>query len=450
MIRYSLNEIARITGGQLLPDSQGKDEIQGIATDSRQPMIGKLFVALAGEHFDGSDFVPAALAQGAAAVLSNRQVDAPGVVVKDTLQSLQDLTQHWRQRFNIPVLAVTGSCGKTTVKEVLTAILAESGPVLATQGNQNNHIGVPLTLARLGKEHRHAVLEMGMNHAGELTVLSALAKPTLALINNAGPAHLAGLGSVAAVAAAKGEILSGLDNRGISILNGDDDFADFWAEKAPGEVWRFSLTNLPVRVRGHWQDRSGSSGQLDVRAPQGEFTLEVPLPGKHNGANVLAAVTAALALDISIPQIQRAVATLEAIPGRLQWRNGKGGCRILDDTYNANPASLEAALRVLAAQSGQRILILGDMGELGPDTVVYHRQAGILAQKLGIDAVYGLGQLAAEAAEAFAAGTEHFMELPPLIDALQPHLNPETVVLVKGSRAAHMERVVQALVAGNA
>lgn len=450
MIRYSLNEIARITGGQLLPGSQGKDEIHGIATDSRQPMIGKLFVALTGEHFDGNDFVPAALAQGAAAVLSNRQVDAPGVVVKDTLQSLQSLAQHWRQRFNIPVLAVTGSCGKTTVKEVLTAILAESGPVLATQGNQNNHIGVPLTLARLGAEHRYAVLEMGMNHSGELALLSALAKPTLALINNAGPAHLAGLGSVAAVAAAKGEILSGLDNRGISILNGDDQFADFWAEKAPGEVWRFSLNNLPVRVRGHWQDRSGSSGQLDVRAPQGEFTLEVPLPGKHNGANVLAAVTAALALDISIPQIQRAVAGLEAIPGRLQWRNGRGGCRVLDDTYNANPASLEAALRVLAAQSGQRILILGDMGELGPDTVAYHRQAGILAQQLGIDAVYGLGQLAAEAAEAFAAGTEHFMELPPLIDALQPHLNLETVVLVKGSRAAHMERVVQALVAGDA
>lgn len=450
MMRYSLNEIARITGGQLLPDSQGKDEINGIATDSRQPMIGKLFVALAGEHFDGNDFVPAALAQGAAAVLSNRQVNAPGIVVKDTLQSLQDLAQHWRQRFNVPVLAVTGSCGKTTVKEVLTAILTESGPVLATQGNQNNHIGVPLTLARLGKEHRHAVLEMGMNHAGELTVLSALAKPTLALINNAGPAHLAGLGSVKAVAAAKGEILSGLDNRGISILNGDDQFADFWAEKAPGEVWRFSLNNLPVRVRGHWQDRSGTGGQLDVRAPQGEFTLEVPLPGRHNGANVLAAVTAALALDISIPQIQRAVATLEAIPGRLQWRNGRGGCRILDDTYNANPASLESALRVLAAQSGQRILILGDMGELGPDTVVYHRQAGILAQQLGIDAVYGLGQLAAEAAEAFAAGTEHFVELPPLIDALLPQLNPETVVLVKGSRAAHMERVVQALVAGDA
>ncbi|WP_237747379.1 UDP-N-acetylmuramoyl-tripeptide--D-alanyl-D-alanine ligase [Acidithiobacillus thiooxidans] len=268
MMRYSLNEIARITGGQLLPGSQGKDEIHGIATDSRQPMIGKLFVALTGEHFDGNDFVPAALAQGAAAVLSNRQVDAPGVVVKDTLQSLQSLAQHWRQRFNIPVLAVTGSCGKTTVKEVLTAILAESGPVLATQGNQNNHIGVPLTLARLGVEHRYAVLEMGMNHPGELTLLSALAKPTLALINNAGPAHLAGLGTVAAVAAAKGEILSGLDNRGISILNGDDQFADFWAEKAPGEVWRFSLNNLPVRVRGHWQDRSGSSGQLDVRAPR--------------------------------------------------------------------------------------------------------------------------------------------------------------------------------------
>ncbi|MFA7495158.1 MAG: UDP-N-acetylmuramoyl-tripeptide--D-alanyl-D-alanine ligase [Acidithiobacillus sp.] len=450
MIRYSLYDIANLTGGQLLPNSHEKQEIQGLSTDSRQPMLGQLFVALQGERFDGADFASAALAQGATAVLTARAVDAPGVLVKDTLAALQTLTSHWRQCFKLPLLAVTGSCGKTTVKEVLTAILHETGPVLATRGNQNNHIGVPLTLARLGAEHRYAVLEMGMNHPGELTLLSTLAKPTLALINNAAPAHLEGLGTVAAVAAAKGEILSGLDSRGITILNGDDAFADFWAEKAPGEVWRFSLENRAVRVRGHWHGHTDNGGHLEVHAPQGQFSVEIPLPGKHNGGNVLAAVTAALALDIPIPQIQRAVMGLQAIPGRLQWRSGLQDSRILDDTYNANPASLEAALRVLAAQQGQRILILGDMGELGSESALYHRQAGMLAKQLGIDAVYGLGTLAAEAVEAFGVRGESFTALAPLLEALQPLLNADTVVLVKGSRSAHMERVVQSLSRGDA
>ncbi|OYV81703.1 MAG: UDP-N-acetylmuramoyl-tripeptide--D-alanyl-D-alanine ligase [Acidithiobacillus ferrivorans] len=411
MIRYSLKEIAGITGGRLLPGSAGRKEIQGIATDSRQPMTGQLFVALRGDRFNGEDFVPDALAQGAGAVLTGTPATAPGVLVGDTLIALQTLAAQWRRRFSLPLLAVTGSCGKTTVKEVLTAILNESGPVLATLGNQNNHVGVPLTLARLGPEHRYAVLEMGMNHPGELTLLSGLARPTLALINNAAPAHLEGLGSVTAIAAAKGEILSGLDNRGAHEQGG---------------------------------------GYLEVRAPQGQFTLEIPLPGQHNGRNVLAATTAALALDIPIPQIQRAVAGLKTIPGRLQWRSGPHGSRLLDDTYNANPASLEAALRVLAMQGGQCILVLGDMGELGPEAALYHRQAGTLARQLGIERLYTLGPLAAEAADAFGVDAEAFSELPPLLTALQSRLDGDTVVLIKGSRAAHMERVVQALTGGNA
>ena len=450
MIRYSLKEIAGITGGKLLPGSAGRKEIQGIATDSRQPMTGQLFVALRGDRFNGEDFVPDALAQGAGAVLTGTPATAPGVLVGDTLIALQTLAAQWRRRFSLPLLAVTGSCGKTTVKEVLTAILNESGPVLATLGNQNNHVGVPLTLARLGPEHRYAVLEMGMNHPGELTLLSGLARPTLALINNAAPAHLEGLGSVTAIAAAKGEILSGLDNRGITILNGDDPFADFWAERAPGEVWRFSLEHRPTRVRGHWHAHEQGGGHLEVRAPQGQFTLEIPLPGQHNGRNVLAATTAALALDIPIPQIQRAVAGLKTIPGRLQWRSGPHGSRLLDDTYNANPASLEAALRVLAMQGGQCILVLGDMGELGPEAALYHRQAGTLARQLGIERLYTLGPLAAEAADAFGVDAEAFSELPPLLTALQSRLDGDTVVLIKGSRAAHMERVVQALTGGDA
>ena len=450
MIRYSLKEIADITGGTLLPGSDGSQTIQGVTTDSREALSGQLFVALRGTRCNGADFVPGALAQGAGGVLVDIPVAAPGVLVRDTLVALQTLTAHWRQRFSLPLLAVTGSCGKTTVKEVLTAILNQSGPVLATRGNQNNHIGVPLTLARLGPEHRYAVLEMGMNHPGELTLLSGLARPTLALINNAAPAHLEGLGSVAAIAAAKGEILSGLDNRGLTILNGDDPFADFWAERAPGEVWRFSLEHRPTRVRGHWRAHEQGGGHLEVRAPQGQFTLEIPLPGQHNGRNVLAATTAALALDIPIPQIQRAVAGLQTIPGRLQWRAGPHGSRMLDDTYNANPASLEAALRVLAAQPGQRILVLGDMGELGPEAALYHQQAGLLARQLGVERLYTLGPLAQEAANAFGTNAEAFSELPPLLAALHRRLDKDTVVLIKGSRAARMERVVQALGGGDA
>ncbi|MHB1532725.1 UDP-N-acetylmuramoyl-tripeptide--D-alanyl-D-alanine ligase [Acidithiobacillus sp.] len=444
MIRLSLRQIAAITGGSLLPGSDAGLEIVGLATDSRQPLAGELFVALSGQRFDGHDYVAAALAQGAAAALVARPLAAPGVLVADTLVALQALAAHWRRQFTLPVVAITGSCGKTTVKEILAAILAQEGPVLASRGNQNNHIGVPLTLARLGAEHRYAVLEMGMNHAGELALLTRLAQPRLALITNAAAAHLEGLGTVAAVAAAKGEILEGLEQQGTAVLNADDPFVEEWAEKVPGEVWRFTLEDRPARVRGRWE-ATGEGGHLEVRAPQGEFGLALPLMGRHNGANALAAATAALALGIPIATIQRGVATLRPIPGRLQWRSGKGGYRLLDDTYNANPASLEAAMQVLAAQAGRRILILGDMGELGPAAQAYHRQAGQRALALGIDALLALGPLAAEAAAAFGPGGAAFDQLETLLDAVALQLEPGCVVLVKGSRAAHMERVVAAL-----
>ena len=444
MIRLSLTQIAAITGGSLLAGSDAGLEIVGLATDSRQPLAGELFVALPGQRFDGHEYVAAALAQGAAAVLVARPVAAPGVLVADTLVALQALAAHWRCQFTLPVAAVTGSCGKTTVKEILAAILAQEGPVLASRGNQNNHIGVPLTLARLGPEHRYAVLEMGMNHAGELALLTRLAQPRLALITNAAAAHLEGLGTVAAVAMAKGEILEGLDPQGTAVLNADDPFVEDWAEKAPGEVWRFTLEDRPARVRGRWE-AMGQGGHLELRAPQGEFGLALPLAGRHNGANALAAATAALALGIPIATIQRGVATLRPIPGRLQWRSGKAGYRLLDDTYNANPASLEAAMQVLAAQTGRRILILGDMGELGPAALAYHRQAGQRARALGIDALLALGPLAAEAAVAFGADAAAFDDLEALLEAVAPLLDPDCVVLVKGSRAARMERVVAAL-----
>jgi len=444
MIRYTLREIAQRTGGSLLQGTDPEKEIHGVGTDTRTHLSGRLFVALRGPRFDGHDFVEAARKAGAAAVLVQRPSPGPGVLVADPLAALQVLAAAWRRELGTSLAAVTGSCGKTTVKEILAAMLRQSGPCLATRGNLNNHIGVPLTLAELGPEHRHAVVEMGMNHAGEIAVLTRMARPDLALINNAGPAHIENLGSIAAIAAAKGEILEGLSARGIAVINGDDEYADYWAERAPGEVWRFSLDDRPARVRGQWRPQ-GKGGVLDLRAPQGNVSLRIPLSGRHNGANVLAAATAALALNLGLDQIARAVEALTPAPGRLQWREGKGGSRILDDTYNANPASVEAALRVLAEQPGRRYLVLGDMAELGADAELHHQQMGGHARALGIDGVFTLGSLSRTTSRAFGPAGTHFVEREALVDAVLSMLAPDAVVLVKGSRAAHMERVVAAL-----
>ncbi|MEY2341935.1 UDP-N-acetylmuramoyl-tripeptide--D-alanyl-D-alanine ligase [Acidithiobacillus sp. IBUN Pt1247-S3] len=444
MIELSLREVAKICRGKILPGSTDDIHIRGLATDSRAEQSDVLFVALSGPHFDANDFVEQARGNGAAAALVNRALPGPGVLVADTLQALQDLASAWRQSCTAKVIGVTGSCGKTTVKEILATILQETGPGIATRGNLNNHIGVPLTLARLSQKDRYAVVEMGMNHAGEIRVLSRMAAPDLVIINNAGTAHLENLGTVEAIAAAKGEILEGLGTQGIAVLNGDDTFCEYWAERAPGEVWRFSLEDRPARVHGSWRGNA-QGGEMEVRAPQGSFDLQIPLLGRHNGANVLAAVTAALAIDTPIPAIMRSIAQLRSVSGRLQWLPGLRGSRLLDDSYNANPASLEAAMQVLAQQPGQRFLVLGDMGELGPEARAYHAQAGKRLRDLGINGLFATGSLTAAAVESFGTGATHFADVDALVTALQPVLAANVTVLVKGSRAARMERVVSAL-----
>ncbi|MEL5847745.1 MAG: UDP-N-acetylmuramoyl-tripeptide--D-alanyl-D-alanine ligase [Candidatus Igneacidithiobacillus chanchocoensis] len=449
MIELSLREVATICQGKILPASPADLRIQGFSTDSRAAQPNAFFVALSGPHFDAHDFVAEAIGNGAAAVLVGRPVDAPGVLVADPLAALQALAAAWRQHCQAKVIGITGSCGKTTVKEILAAILQETGRVVATRGNLNNHIGVPLTLGRLHPDDRYAVVEMGMNHAGEIELLSRLAQPDLVIINNAGTAHLENLGSLDAIAAAKGEILQGLDAHGIAVLNGDDRYIDYWAERAPGEVWRFSLEDKPARVRGSWT-ATADGGEMAVIAPQGRFTLHIPLPGRHNGANVLAAVTAALALEVPILAIEGAVARLRGVPGRLQWVPGLNNSRLLDDSYNANPASLEAALQVLAQQPGRRILVLGDMAELGPEAKAYHEQAGRRLRELGVDGLLAVGPLSAAAVASFGNGGQHFADLDALLTALRPLLAADVTVLVKGSRSARMERVIAALrVEGN-
>jgi len=447
----ALSQAALAVQGRLI----GADAMfHAVTTDSRKAAAGDLFVALRGERFDGHDFVAQCLAQGAVAAMVEREVsaDAPQVVVADTRLGLGDLAAHWRGKFDIPLAAVTGSNGKTTVKEMLAAILRVAGgadSVLATEGNLNNDIGLPLTLLKLREQHRYAVAEMGMNHVGEIAYLTHIAKPTVALINNAQPAHLAGLGSVEAVARAKGEIFAGLAADGTAVINADDAYAALWRQlAAPHRVLTFGLEQ-PADVSAEYQLQADGS-VLQLKTPQGNAPVRLAVAGLHNVRNALAAAAAALAMGVPLPTIAAGLEHFSGVKGRLQRKEGLGGCVVIDDSYNANPASMRAAIDVLAAVPGNRILVLGDMGELGDEAGRLHLEIGARAKAAGIDALFTLGDLSRHMAEAFGAGAQHFdtrdsNALQALVAALQPCLRPQTSVLVKGSRFMRMERVVEAI-----
>ncbi len=423
----------------------------GVTTDSRQVAHGDLFVALRGERHDGHGFVRHALDSGAvAAMVDDARVVAdhgvPLILVDDTLQALGRLAAAWRNRFTLPLVAVTGSNGKTTVKEMLAAILrAHVGEdaVLATSGNLNNAIGMPLMLLRLRSHHRYAVLEMGMNHLGEIRYLTTLASPTAALVNNAGTAHIGELGSREAIAQAKGEIYEGLPAGGVALINADDDFAEYWRGLNRGRrVVDFGI-GAAARVRG-----SVSGDELSVSTPSDQYRVRVPVPGLHNLRNALAACAAAYALEVPAAAVVRGFVTFEGATGRLQSKPGKAGARVIDDTYNANPDSMRAAIAVLAQAAAPRVLVMGDMGELGGDAGRMHEELGEAAREAGIERLFTLGELAARAAQAFGRGADAFQDLDALCAELMPLLAPGTTVLVKGSRFMRMERVVNRLVDG--
>ena len=373
-------------------------------------------------------------------------IDMPQLVVADTRLALGQLAAAWRRQLQTPLVAVTGSNGKTTVKEMCAAILSRAGSTLATRGNLNNDIGVPLTLLRLSQEHRFGVIEMGANHAGEIAYLTQLAAPQVAIITNAAPAHLEGFGSVEGVARAKGEIFSGLSDNGVAVINADDDYAGLWRELSSGSrTLCFGLAKpADVGARG-LGDVHGS--ELEVLTPLGSFHLNLPLAGRHNIMNALAAITAALALNIDFSDIAAGLESLSVVKGRLTMRAGLNGATILDDSYNANPASLHAGLEVLASCRGVRLLALGDMGELGDNAEALHRQAGNDARAMGIDGLYATGRLSRRASEAFGENGHFYEQQQQLVEALLPQLNKEVTVLVKGSRSSRMERVVEALCA---
>jgi len=424
-------------------------EFHGVSTDSRSIDTGMLFIALKGPNHDGHDHVAAALAAGAAAVLVDHPVDValPQLVVEDTRLALGRLASAWRQELATPLIAVTGSNGKTTVKEMCAAVCSRAGTTLATQGNLNNDIGMPLTLLRLTAEHRYGVIEMGANHPGEIAYLSGLAKPQVAIITNAGSAHLEGFGSIEGVARAKGEIYQGLSSDGVAVINADDTYADLWRGLCIGHrTLTFGLAKpADIGARG-LGDVHGSD--LEILTPLGGFHLELPLPGRHNIMNALAAVGAGIALGIDLEQIAAGLGSLSPVAGRLVTRSGINGATVIDDSYNANPASLHAGLEVLMGCSGQRYLVLGDMGELGENSVDLHSQAGEEAKKMGIERLYATGELSQHACEAFGENGFYFAQQQQLIEALLPQLNDQVTVLVKGSRSSHMERVVEALCSG--
>ncbi len=445
MIRMSLSRTAEAVGGRL----QGPDrEYAGCSIDSRTLAAGNLFIALRGERHDGHRFLAAAQEAGAVAAMVEREVETPlpFVRVGDTRRALGRLAAAWREGFHLPVVAITGSNGKTTVKEMTASICARAGEVLATRGNFNNDIGLPLTLFELDARHRYAVLEMGANHPGEIADLSRIAAPRVGVITQCAPAHLEGFGDVASVARSKGEIIEALPPEGVAVFNADDDWAGLWQELAGSRrLLRFGL-NAPAEISARELSCGPRGSEFLLLTPQGEIAVTLPLAGRHNVMNALAAAAAALAVGLPPETIRAGLASVGGVPGRLQFRPAAlQGITLIDDSYNANPGSLGAAIEVLTAQPGRPILVLGEMGELGPESARWHREAGERAREAGIAALYGCGAMVAEAVAAFGAGGHVCRDREELIALLRRALRPGDVVLIKGSRSQHMERVVEAL-----
>jgi len=440
MIDVSTGEVARMVGGAL----RGPENLRilGVSRDSREQRPQALFVALRGERFDGHDFIKPGLA--AAALLVERAVDdpRPQIVVSDTLEALARLASGWRQRCRARVIALTGSNGKTTTKEMLRAILTRAGRVHATEGNLNNHIGVPLTLLALPADADFAVIEMGANHAGEIAQLTRWAQPEVALITNAGRAHLDGFGSLEGVAHAKGEIYQGLPAQGgTAVVNLDDRFADYWLSlNRQHQCLGFSLQGLG-EVQGVWTHPD----QLELRLHGARRELVLPAPGRHLAQNALAAGAAASAVGCGIDDIARGLQAWRPVAGRMRVFRDASGARVWDDTYNANPESLGAALQVLTADAGETVLVLGDMNELGPRAQEMHAEMGRRARELGVRHLLAVGGLTPAAVDAFGTDGEWFASHTELASVLRAHLQPGMAVLIKGSRNQHMESILAAL-----
>ncbi|AJE22358.1 UDP-N-acetylmuramoyl-tripeptide--D-alanyl-D-alanine ligase [Azotobacter chroococcum] len=441
-----LSEVANLLQGGL---AGGDVAFDSVGTDSRAICPGQLFVALAGPRFDGHAFLAEVAAKGAVAALVQRtmpEAGLPQLQVADTRLALGQLGGFNRQAYSGPLAAVTGSSGKTTVKEMLASILRTRGPVLATRGNLNNDLGVPLTLLELAPEHVGAVIELGASRVGEIAYTVGLTRPQVAIITNAGTAHVGEFGGPARIVEAKGEILEGLPADGIAVLNRDDRAFATWQRRA-GErrVLSFALDDgdADFRARDIQPDARGCPA-FTLQGPAGEARIQLNLLGRHNVANALAAAAAAHALGMPLVGIQVGLESLQPVKGRAVAQLALSGMRVIDDSYNANPASMCAAIDILAGFSGRTVLALGDMGELGAWAEEGHRQVGAYAAGK-VDALYAVGPLMAHAVAAFGDNGRHFASQASLLEALRGEQHPNTTILIKGSRSAAMDKIVSAL-----
>jgi UDP-N-acetylmuramoyl-tripeptide--D-alanyl-D-alanine ligase len=433
--------------------------VVGASTDTRTLAAGQLFIALRGPNFNGAEFVAAAARAGAAgavidaaaeAAVLSASLDLPVLVVDDTLAALQRAGAAQRNRFQGVVVAVAGSNGKTTVKEMIAAVLAECGPTLATAGNLNNHIGVPLTLLRLGDAVRFAVIEIGANHPGEVAQLVALVRPQVAIVTNAGAEHLEGFGDIAGAARAEGELFEGLDAAATAIINADDDFAGLWRSQATrSRRVQFGLgrdADVRAEAARHEIDEAGFLSRFALIAPSGRTEISLRLAGMHNVRNAAGAAAAALSAGASLEQVRAGLAKMRPVKGRLQFkRAAASGAWLLDDTYNANPSSMQAALEVLAQLPGPKWFVAGAMGELGAASADSHRELGRQARKCGVERLFGFGADARLTVDTFGAGAQWYADIDALREAVAGALTADVRLLVKGSRANRLERVVDAL-----
>jgi UDP-N-acetylmuramoyl-tripeptide--D-alanyl-D-alanine ligase len=446
-VMMALSQAASALGARHLGADGG---FSRVITDSRALQYGDLFVALKGKRFDGHNFVTKAAELGAAGVLVSRPLPAiviSQIVVPDTRVALGTLGAYWRSRFSLPLLALTGSNGKTTVKEMLRSILtAASGDreaVLATEGNLNNDIGVPLTLLRLRGHHLFAVIEMGMNHPGEIDYLARLAAPDVALVINAGTAHIGELGSREAIAQAKGELISALKPEGIACVNMHDRFGAYWRELA-GKRRVIGFGIMPEdEVHADF-----SADTFSLSCGSETVSVRLRVAGEHNQRNALAAAAGAVALGIPMSVIRPGLEQFAGVAGRLQRLQGENGALVINDSYNANPDSVRAAIDVLAKQPGKRILVLGDMGELGAEAAQMHAELGTYAQHAGVDALFAVGELTQHTVIQMGANAWHFENVDDLVEELVKLMAPNVTVLVKGSRFMKMERVLEKIAVG--
>jgi UDP-N-acetylmuramoyl-tripeptide--D-alanyl-D-alanine ligase len=443
-----LSRIAQWTGGRL----HGADVlIDAVATDTRtlDASDGRaaLYVALKGERFDGHDHVANAAEAGARALLVARELESvlPQVVVSDTERALAALAAALQHARKARVIAITGSNGKTSVKSLLLAILQRVGAAYANPGNRNNEIGLPLAVLDAPEDAQFAIYEMGAGKPGDIAYLTAIARPDVALVNNVAPAHLERMGSLLGVADTKAAIYDALPSGGVAVINADDAFAPYFAERAHGHrLIRFGLeASADITARNIALDADGA--RFTMVTPQGDCDIELALPGRHNVLNALAAAALALGVDASLDAIREGLAAARAVAGRLVTHRLPNGVVLIDDSYNANPGSLNAAVDTLAAAGGESWLVLGDMRELGADELALHAEAGRRAKAAGIARLYAFGPLSAAAVQAFGAGAEHFESHAALADALRAALKPDVRVLVKGSRGSSMDRIVSAL-----